>query len=92
MKITIIGPGAIGLVLASSLENKNEVSILVKRDRYDELNRKGLWIIKNDDKKEVRAKIVTEISDCDIVIIAVKGYDLDITNELLKDFNGKMLR
>ena len=51
MKITIIGPGAIGLVLASSLENKNEVSILVKRNRYDELNRKGLWIIKNDDKK-----------------------------------------
>ena len=91
MKITIIGPGAIGLVLASSLENKNEVSILVKRNRYDELNRKGLWIIKNDDKKEVRAKIVTEISDCDIVIIAVKGYDLDITNELLKDFNGKII-
>ena len=52
MKITIIGPGAIGLVLASSLENKNEVSILVKRDRYDELNRKGFGLLKMMIKKK----------------------------------------
>ena len=36
MKITIIGPGAIGLMLASSLEELNDVSILVKKKHYDE--------------------------------------------------------
>ena len=91
MKITIIGPGAIGLILASSLENKNEVSVLVKREKYDELNKKGLWIIQNGNKKSVNAKIVTKISDCDIAIIAVKAYDLDSTKELLSDFKGKII-
>ena len=91
MKITIIGPGAIGLILASSLENKNEVSVLVKREKYDELNKKGLWIIQNGNKRSVNAKIVTKISDCDIAIIAVKAYDLDSTKELLSDFKGKII-
>ena len=91
MKITIIGPGAIGLILASSLEDKNEVSVLVKGERYNELSQKGLWIIQNDIKKNITAKVVTEISDCDIAIIAVKGYDLDSTKELLEDFKGKII-
>ena len=91
MKITIIGPGAIGLILASSLEDKNEVSLLVKRGNYDKLSDKGLWVIQNGSKKSVNARLTTEVSDCDVVIIAVKGYDLDGTKELLNDFKGKII-
>ena len=83
MKITIIGPGAIGLILASSLEDKNEVSLLVRRENYDKLSHKGLWVIQNGSKKSVNARLTTEVSNCDVVIIAVKGYDLDGTK---KDF------
>ena len=52
MKITIIGPGAIGLLLASSLEELNDVSILVKEKHYDTLNKKCLWIKKGKNKRK----------------------------------------
>lgn len=91
MKITIIGPGAIGLLLASSLEKLNDVSILVKKKHYDALNKNGLWIKKGESKKKIRAKIVTEIEDPEIVIIAVKSYDLQTTRKILQTFKGKII-
>ena len=51
MKITVIGAGAIGIVLAASLETKNEVSVLVKPENYNKLAKKGLWIIEGDQKR-----------------------------------------
>tara|TARA_B100000965_G_scaffold385780_1_gene387350 strand:- start:913 stop:1803 length:891 start_codon:yes stop_codon:yes gene_type:complete len=91
MNITIIGGGAIGLLLAASLENNNEVSVLVKPERYEQFNEKGLWIIEGDVKRKINAKVVTQISNPDVVIIAVKGYDLEKTRKILSDFRGKVI-
>ena len=55
MKITIIGAGAIGLLLASSLEKHNSVSVLVKKKHYDILKEKGLWIKKGNNQRRIRA-------------------------------------
>ena len=91
MKITIIGAGAIGIVLAASLETKNEVSVLVKPENYNKLAKKGLWIIEGDEKRKIKAKIITKVIDTEIVIIAVKGYDLQNTKKLLDSFTGKVI-
>ena len=91
MKITVIGAGAIGMVLAASLDTKNEVSVLVKPENYDRLAKKGLWIIEGDEKRKIKAKIVTKVIDSEIVIIAVKGYDLQNTKKLLDSFTGKVI-
>ena len=91
MKITVIGAGAIGIVLAASLDNKNEVSVLVKPENYERLIKKGLWIIEGNKKRKIKAKIVTEVIDSEIVLIAVKGYDLQNTKKLLDSFTGKVI-
>ena len=91
MKITIIGPGSIGLLLASSLEKHNDVSVLVKKKHYDILNEKGLWIKKGMNQRKIRANVVTEIKNSEIVIVAVKGYDIESTKTVLKDFKGKII-
>ena len=91
MKITVIGAGAIGIVLAASLDNKNEVSVLVKPENYKRLIKKGLWIIEGNKKRKIKAKIVTEVIDSEIVLIAVKGYDLQNTKKLLGSFTGKVI-
>ena len=91
MKITVIGPGAIGLLLASSLEEHNDVSVLVKKKQYKILNEKGLWIKKGKNQRKIRADVVTEIKDSEIAIVAVKGYDLESTRKVLKDFKGKII-
>jgi len=91
MKITIIGPGAIGLLLASSLEKHNDVSVLVKEKHYDILIERGLWIKNGNKKKRIKANIVTEIKDSEIAIIAVKGYDLESTKKILNTFKGKII-
>jgi len=91
MKISIIGPGAIGLLLASSLEKHNDVSVLVKEEHYDILIENGLWIKNKNKKKRIKANIVTKIKDAEIVIIAVKGYDLESTRKTLQDFKGKII-
>ncbi len=91
MKITIIGPGAIGLLLASSLEERNDVSMLVKRKHYDTLNKNGLWIKKGEKKRKIKAKIITEMENPDVVIIAVKSYDLQTTKKILRTFKGKII-
>ena len=65
MKITIIGAGAIGLLLASSLEGDNDVSLLVKKNKSSKFISKGLWIEKANQRKEIKVKIVTEIEELD---------------------------
>ena len=89
MKITVIGAGAIGIVLAASLDTKNEVSVLAKPESYNRLVKNGLWIIEGDKKRKIMAKIVTEVIDPEIVIISVKSYDLQNTKKLLESYTVK---
>lgn len=85
MKVTIIGPGAIGILLAAYLSRaKNEVWLLDKRIerahmiRRDGLRVEGLSRISIKVNTSVEAK---EIGGSDIVIICVKSYD---TEEAIK--------
>ncbi|MBL7085017.1 MAG: 2-dehydropantoate 2-reductase [Candidatus Omnitrophica bacterium] len=85
MKITIIGPGAIGTLLAAQLaRQKNEVWLLDKKTERAHLLRKngirveGLTKINASINASVEAK---EIGRTNLVILCVKSYD---TEEAIK--------
>ena len=86
MNITIIGPGAIGVSLAYSLSNNNTVSLLVKQEHYN-LIEKGKISIKELSGKIIDKEItiITELSKTDLVILAVKSYNIkNLVNELIR--------
>ncbi len=79
MKIIIVGPGAMGCLLAGLLaRSQNEVWLLDKNEnRADNIKKNG---IKIEGKTELSIKInatanLAEIKNADLVIIAVKSYD-----------------
>ncbi|MFH1355392.1 MAG: 2-dehydropantoate 2-reductase [Candidatus Omnitrophota bacterium] len=80
MKIAIVGPGALGCLLAAYLsKSKEEVWILDKsKERAQKLTQQGIKIegISGSWKTGVKATDnAKEISEVDLVIIAVKSYD-----------------
>ena len=78
MKITVIGPGAIGTLLAALLSNTNvEISLLVK-PKHKELLSDGMIVLDNfkGRRLEKKIKIVTKLDDPDWIILAVKSYDV----------------
>ena len=91
MKVTIVGSGAIGLVLAASLDQKNNLSVLVKKERCSDLKDKGLWIKNKNEKRKINAEIITKLEEAELVIYAVKSYDMDEATNLIKDYNGKII-
>ena len=91
MKVTIVGGGAIGLVLAASLDQKNNLSVLVKKERCSDLKGKGLWIKNKNEKRKINAEIITKLEEAELVIYAVKSYDMDEATNLIKDYNGKII-
>lgn len=79
MKIVIVGPGAMGCLLAGLLaKTQNEVWLLDKNEnRANNIRKNG---IKIEGKTELTIKInatidLSEIKNADLVIIAVKSYD-----------------
>ncbi len=85
MKITIIGPGAIGTLLAAHLaRTKNEVWILDKRtERAHHIRKNGIRV---EGLTRISAKVnasveAKEIGRADLVILCVKSYD---TEEAIK--------
>ena len=85
MKIVIIGPGAIGILLAAHLSRgKNEVWLLdKKRERAQYLRKNGICV---EGQSKISAKVkasveAKEIGPADLVILCVKSYD---TEEALK--------
>ena len=93
MKITVIGPGAIGTLLATLLSNTNvEISLLVK-PKHKELLQDGKIILDNFNGRrlEKKIKIVTELDNPEWIILAVKSYDVDSLIELLGNSNAPIL-
>ena len=93
MKITVIGPGAIGTLLATLLSNTNvEISLLVK-PKHKELLQDGKIILDNFNGKRLEKKItiVTELDNPEWIILAVKSYDVDSLIELLGNSNAPIL-
>lgn len=79
MKIIIVGPGAMGCLLAGLLaRSQNEVWLLDKNEsRADNIRKNGLRI---EGKTELTMRInvttdLSEIKNADLIIIAVKSYD-----------------
>jgi len=87
MEITIIGPGAIGVSLAYALAtSRNEVALLVKKEHRN-LVKQGVIRIKklSGDISNKRIKIITELSQTDLVILAVKSYSVEtLVNQLIE--------
>lgn len=87
MKITIIGPGAMGCLLAGFLsKSKEEVWLLDKNpERAKKINEEGIRVegISGNWQAKVKATCETkEIGVQDLLIITVKSYD---TKEALKN-------
>ena len=93
MNITVIGPGAIGTMLAALLSNTTvKISLLVK-PKHKELLRNGKIILDNFKGRRLAKKIriITELDNPDWIILAVKSYDIDNLIELLRNSNAPIL-
>ncbi|MFC7392032.1 ketopantoate reductase family protein [Scopulibacillus cellulosilyticus] len=94
MNILVIGAGALGVYYGGRLlEKGSNVSFLVRKNRARQIKENGLVIhsVKGDYTLE-DARVVTdpdEAGECDIVILAVKGYHLEGTLPQLKKFVNK---
>ena len=93
MKITVIGPGAIGTLLAALLSNTNvKISLLVK-PKHKELLRDGKIVLNNFKGRRIKKKIriITELNNPDWIILAVKSYDIGNLIELLGNCDAPIL-
>jgi len=87
MKITIIGPGAIGVSLAYALANiQNEITLLVKKEHRNLVKQGVIRIRKlSGEISNKRIKIITELGKTDLVILAVKSYSVEtLVNQLIE--------
>ena len=82
MRIVVIGPGAMGILLACRLREAGaEVSLLDYRvDRAERLGREGLVLV--DERGEARHVIAVAadaaaLADCDLALVCVKAYRTD---------------
>lgn len=90
MKIAIVGPGALGLLLAANLtRTKNETWILDKNtERAKKLSEDGVKTENGNAGFKAKVNVSSdakEIGEADIIMICVKCYD---TEEALKSAKG----
>ena len=93
MKITVIGPGAIGTLLAALLSNTDiKISLLVK-PKHKELLRDRKIVLDNFNGKrlEKKIRIITKLDNPDWIILAVKSYDVDNLLGLLENSDAPIL-
>lgn len=79
MKIVIVGPGAIGLLLAAHLgKSKEEVWLLDKdKERAQRLDKNGISVSGSGGEWKARVKVsadASEIKQAELVVICVKSY------------------
>lgn len=89
MKIVIVGPGAIGCLLAAYLsKSKEEIWLLDKREaRAAKINQQGIIIEGVSGSWQAKVKATDnakEIGQADLVIICVKSYDTKEAITLVK--------
>jgi len=89
MKIVIVGPGAMGCLVAAFLSKREDVTILDKNPKRAKLiNEKGIKIegISGNWKAKVKATAdVSDIDSAELIIICVKSYD---TKDAVKTIKG----
>lgn len=82
MKTFIIGAGAVGLTVASALEKIGEVNIICDGERAERYS-KGLFF--NGQKMGVRLSSPTSGDKADLLIVAVKNFQL---SDAIEDIRG----
>ncbi|EIT83723.1 2-dehydropantoate 2-reductase [Fictibacillus macauensis ZFHKF-1] len=91
MNITMVGAGAVGVYFGGRLlENGCNVTFLVREHRKALIEKEGLVIYSDAGQYTLKeyqvATTSQEISDCDLVIVAVKGYHLQQLMPVLQEF------
>ncbi len=94
MNIMIFGAGALGTYFGSRWSETGEnVSFYVREGRKAQIEQEGLQVISVKGNTKVRSpKLVTnasEVSSVDLVILGVKGYHLEDSLPVLKEFVRK---
>lgn len=86
MRIGIIGGGSIGLLIASYLSSKHNVTIYVKREYQKQIiNKKGLFLSGDEKRLPVKTLLLAEIKTEDLLIICVKQTQIaSVIDELSK--------
>ena len=89
MNILIVGSGAVGGYFGACLSKAgNDVTFLARGEHLKAINRNGLFVksINGDFSVKVKAKERPDKDDSyDLIIFAVKGYDLETASETIKD-------
>jgi len=93
MKIVIVGPGALGCLVAAFLSKKEDVTILDKNPKRAKLiNEKGIKLEGISGNWKARVKTVSEankIEEPELVIICVKAYDTKAAVKSIKSLVGE---
>ena len=85
MKITVIGAGAIGTLLAYKLSKAGEeITIIAKSEQISEIDNKLIYA-GTSKVEEIPIITKTEIEKTDYIIIASKSYDVDKIIDSVKD-------
>jgi len=93
MRITIVGPGAMGCLFASFLAKSGEEIYLFdkSRERAKAIGRDGIRVEGISDLK-ISVKAVADPKDikkCDLIIICVKSYDTEAAVKEIRSLVGK---
>jgi 2-dehydropantoate 2-reductase len=95
MKIGIIGAGSIGLLIAACLSKACQVTVYTRTmEQAGAINKNGLIVVKNNQelKKDVKAyELDLWNGQDDLLIVAVKQYQLEAIIEKLSNFPGAPL-
>ena len=78
MKISVIGSGAMGILIAMKLnETEKNVSLVATKETAEEIKKRGMIIVEGITEIQNEIKIDDGISNADWHILAVKNYHLD---------------
>ncbi len=94
MNISIIGPGAIGLLFAGKLQKTESIVKLIdhRKDRAEQMNKEGIVFENDEEKYSYKVPVETgieSVSGSDLVIIAVKAYNTEDVAKALDSINYK---
>ena len=85
MKITVIGAGAIGTLLAYNLSKAGEeITVIAKSEQISQIDNKLIYT-RSKEVEEIPIITKTKIEETDYIIVASKSYDVDRIIDNVKD-------
>lgn len=89
MKIGVMGSGAVGSFFGSFLsEGGHDVTYIARGAHLDEMNKNGLTIRGEDEKRVIRqtfSEKVEDLTDCELILFCVKSGDTKEAAERMKE-------